>query len=269
MSAPCFVDIGVNLTHASFDHDRQAVIDAARTAGVRTLIITGADLQSSREASALTAQGAGSLWSTAGVHPHHADQLSAEDDQHFLELLGQPGVVAVGECGLDYFRDLSPRASQRAAFERQLGWAALCAKPVFLHQREAHADFLAVLRDHGPALAGGVAHCFTGGRKELEDYLELGLYIGVTGWVCDERRGQQLREAVPHVPTSRLLIETDAPYLQPRDLLPRPDSRRNEPRHLPHIARVLAGLRGESLEELASRTSANAFRLFGLSTDGA
>ena len=265
MSVPSFVDIGVNLTHSSFSHDQQSVIDAACAAGVRAMIVTGADLQSSHTASALAAAGRGVLWSTAGVHPHHAASLRAADDQAFLELLQLPVVVAVGECGLDYFRDLSPRPEQRAAFERQLGWAKACGKPVFLHQRDAHADFLAMIREHGPALPGGVAHCFTGGRQELEDYLELGLHIGVTGWVCDERRGHQLREAVPHIPLPRLLIETDAPYLQPRDLSPRPGNRRNEPRYLPHIAGVLAGLRSESLEELATWTCANACRLFGIS----
>lgn len=263
MPTPSFVDIGINLTHSSFDHDRLAVIDAAHAAGVRTLIVTGADLQSSRAASELASSCKDRIWSTAGVHPHHAAALRAEDERDFLQLLESPRVVAVGECGLDYFRDLSPRPAQRAAFERQLDWAKGCGKPVFLHQRDAHADFVSVLRQQGAALAGGVAHCFTGGRQELEEYLDLGLYIGVTGWVCDERRGQPLREAVPHVPSTRLLIETDAPYLLPRDLLQKPGNRRNEPCNLPHIARVLAGLRGESLEELATRTSENASRLFG------
>lgn len=266
MPPPAFIDIGANLTHASFDADREAVIEAARAAGVTAQVVTGADLPSSRAAARLAARHRGLLWSTAGVHPHHAASLDPKDRAAFLELLRLPMVVAVGECGLDYFRNFSPRAAQLVAFERQLAWAAECRKPVFLHQRDAHMDFLALLREHLPGLAGGVAHCFTEGRAELEDYLALGLSIGVTGWVCDERRGQRLREAVPHIPAQRLMIETDAPYLLPRDLSLRPNTRRNEPRHLPHIAETLARLRGEDVAELARYTSTNARALFGLVT---
>jgi TatD DNase family protein len=203
------------------------------------------------------------LWSTAGVHPHYADGFAPPQREAFLELLNSSKVVAVGECGLDYFRNLSAPDSQRAAFSAQLELAVACAKPVFLHQRDAHADFLAVLREFAGALQGGVAHCFTGGPAELEDYLELGLSIGVTGWVCDERRGQALRDAVPRIPAKRLMIETDAPYLLPRDLNAG-KSRRNEPANLPHIAAAIAKLRGETLESLAKSTSANAATFFGL-----
>ncbi len=153
---------------------------------------------------------------------------------------------------------ISPRGpAQRAAFIAQLEIAAACGKPVFLHQRDAHEDFAAILAEHRSTLAGGAAHCFTGGPLELEAYLALGLSIGVTGWVCDERRGASLREAVPRIPIERLMIETDAPYLLPRDLEPRPKSRRNEPAYLPHIARTVASLRGESPEALAEATTRN------------
>ncbi len=137
-------------------------------------------------------------------------------------------------------------------------------KPVFLHQRDAHGDFVAILKEFRGRLAGGVAHCFTGGRSELEDYLALDLHIGVTGWVNDERRGHSLREALPHIPSDRLMVETDAPYLLPRDLKPAPKSRRNEPCFLPHIAAAIARLRGESLDALAESTTRNAVRFFGL-----
>ena len=136
------------------------------------------------------------------------------------------------------------------------------AKPVFLHQRDAHDDFLAILTDF-PGLAG-VAHCFTAGGDELERYLALGLYIGITGWVCDERRGLALRHVVPRIPSERLLLETDAPYLLPRDLSAKPKSRRNEPAFLPHIAAVVAALRGESIETVAAASTRNAVNLFGL-----
>lgn len=257
------IDIGSNLTHDSFAGDREAVLARALEVGVRGQVITGADAQSSAQAAVLAAAHPGVLWSTAGVHPHHASALAASREP-LSALLRLPQVVAAGECGLDYCRNFSPPDSQRAAFAAQLEMAAAAAKPVFLHQRDAHADFVAILQDYRRALVGGVAHCFTGGRGELEDYLALDLHIGVTGWVNDERRGQSLREALPYIPADRLMVETDAPYLLPRDLKPAPQSRRNEPSFLPHIARTIAQLRGESLDTVAASTTRNAMRFFGL-----
>jgi TatD DNase family protein len=257
------VDIGVNLTHDSYDGDRGAVIDRAVAAGVAQMIVTGATLESTEAAMALARLHPQRLFATAGVHPHHAGELSEADLPRLRALLREPCVVAAGECGLDYYRNYSPPASQRLAFAQQLALAAECDRPLFLHQREAHADFTAALREHGGALRG-VAHCFTGGETELATYLELGLHIGITGWVCDERRGLQLRPLIARVPAGRLLLETDAPYLLPRDLQLRPKSRRNEPQFLPHIAAAVARLRGESLEACSAHTSAAARSLFGL-----
>jgi TatD DNase family protein len=258
------IDIGANLTHSSFASDRQAVMQRAHDAGVRRMIVTGADIVSSRQALALAEEHASRLWSTAGVHPHHAQEFAPSQRDAFVELSRAPKVVAIGECGLDYFRNLSPAGSQRTAFTAQLEIAVASGKPVFLHQRDAHADFLSILREFAGSLEAGVAHCFTGGPAELEDYLALGLYIGVTGWACDERRGQELREAIPRIPSQRLMIETDAPYLKPRDMSSEPKSRRNEPCNLPHIAAAIANLRGEALDSLAASTTANAVRFFGL-----
>ena len=259
-----FIDIGSNLTHASFDADRDAVMSRALQAGVRRQIVTGADLASSRQAALLASQHRSRLWSTAGIHPHHAESFVAAQRGELLELLELESVVAVGECGLDYFRNLSPPAAQRRAFVAQLEIAAQVGKPVFLHQRDAHDDFSTILQDFRGSLQGGVAHCFTGGRAELEKYLALGLYIGVTGWACDERRGLELRDAVPSIPEDRLLLETDAPYLLPRDLNPQPKGRRNEPAFLPHIATVVAALRSATLDSIAAVTTRNAEALFAL-----
>ena len=258
------IDIGANLTHESFAADLDDVMTRAWQAGVRRQIVTGADLPSSRQAATLAAKHPAHLRSTAGVHPHHAESFSPNDRDALLELLQRPAVVAAGECGLDYFRNISQPEAQRRAFTAQLQIAAAGGKPVFLHQRDSHDDFLAILTEHIGALPGGVAHCFTGGPAELEDYLALGLYIGVTGWVCDERRGASLREAVPRIPHDRLLVETDAPYLLPRDLSPKPKSRRNEPGLLPHIVQIVAQLRGESPETVAAMTTRNAETLFRL-----
>ncbi|MFI4890069.1 MAG: TatD family hydrolase [Steroidobacterales bacterium] len=258
------IDIGANLTHESFGGDLPQVIERARAVGVRRQIVTGADLPGSRQAAELAAGYPGTLWSTAGVHPHHAAGFEAAQCESIRALLGSRVVVAVGECGLDYYRDLSPRAAQRHAFIAQLELAASVAKPVFLHQRDAHADFVAIVRDFAPRLTGGVAHCFTGGPGELDDYLALGLCVGITGWFCDERRGAALRAAVPLIPADRILLETDAPYLLPRDLVLTPRTRRNEPGFLPHIARAVAAARGEAPEALATLATRNAERLFGL-----
>lgn len=258
------VDIGSNLGHDSFADDRAAVIERAVGAGVTRQVVTGADLPSSRAAAALAAAHPARLWSTAGVHPHHAQGFNPDLGNELRELLHQPQVVAVGECGLDYFRNFSPPEAQRSAFVAQLEIAVGVGKPVFLHQRDSHADFVAILKDFRGRLVGAVAHCFTGDSAQLEDCLALGLHIGITGWVCDERRGAQLREAVPRIPAGRLMLETDAPYLLPRDLEPRPKSRRNEPMHLAHIARAVARLRDESWESLAMSTTRTAQEFFGL-----
>jgi len=260
---PALIDIGINLAHDSYDRDRDAVIARAHAAGVLQMIVTGATLAGSVRAVALTREHPGRLFATAGVHPHHADELDAASLAALAELARLPEVVAVGECGLDYFRNFSPRAAQQQAFHRQLELAVQLAKPVFLHQRDAHDDFIAILREHAASWRG-VAHCFTGSGEELHCYLQLGLAIGITGWICDERRGAHLAALMPQVPVERLLLETDGPYLLPRDLTPKPASRRNEPAYLPHIAATVARARGETLESIARSSSAAARALFAL-----
>lgn len=253
-------DIGINLTHESYDDDRAIVIERALQAGVTRMLVTGSSLDSTAASIALAREYPEILRCTAGVHPHHASELDTPQMEQLAALSLQPQVVAVGECGLDYFRDLSPRAAQLTAFRAQLQLAQRVGKPVFLHQRDAHGDFVAVLREF-PGLRG-VAHCFTAGLDEARTYLDMGLHIGITGWICDERRGLHLRDVVRMIPADRLLIETDGPYLLPRSLQPKPAGRRNEPGYLPHILDVIASARGESAAQLADTTTANALRLF-------
>lgn len=258
------IDIGANLTHDSFDADREEVVRAAQEVGVSRFVVTGASRKGSEEALTLAQRSPGVMYATAGVHPHHASEYD-ENVEHVLETLSaRSEVVAVGECGLDYFRNFSPVEAQRAAFRAQLEIAVRRNKPVFLHQRDAHDDFVAILEPYMDRLAGGVAHCFTGDRAMLEEYLALGLYIGITGWICDERRGAHLLDAVANIPKDRLMLETDAPYLLPRTLNPKPKTRRNEPKHLVEVLRVVAEATGESEESLAASTTANAERFFGL-----
>ena len=177
-------------------------------------------------------------------------------------------MVAVGECGLDYYRDFAPRAVQREVFARQLAMAADRQRPLFLHQREAHDDFLGLLKEQGSRLPKGVAHCFTNGPEEMHQYLNLGLCIGITGWICDEQRGGDLRRAVVSLPLDRVVLETDAPYLLPTALRSSRGNRRNEPVHLGEVLRTLATCMGLDPELLAAATTRNAEALFGLSSAG-
>ncbi len=258
------VDIGANLTHDSFDADREAVLQRARAAGVAAMAVTGSTLADTEKAIALCRLHPDLLRATAGVHPHHATSLGDGEAARLAGLAEDPMVVAVGECGLDYFRNFSPPAEQRRVFELQLGLAARLGKPLFLHQREARADFLSMLRAHPGVASRAVLHCFTEGPGMLEECLTLGLAIGVTGWICDERRGEALREAAPRIPEDRLMLETDAPYLLPRTLRPKPRHRRNEPAFLAAVLEETARCRRESTEGVAQLTTDNACRFFGL-----
>lgn len=258
------IDIGANLTHDSFDQDRESVLQRAEAAGVRRLLITGTTVQASRQAIDLAAAESGRLYATAGVHPHHARDLDDTALAQLECLAADDHVVAVGECGLDYFRDYSPRDVQCEAFAAQLDIAIKVAKPIFLHQRDAHDDFVYILRQRVASIPGGVAHCFTGGTDEMHEYLEMGLHIGITGWICDERRGQALQGAVRELPLDRVMLETDAPYLVPRDLPEAPRGRRNEPAYLLHILQATAGFMGCDPTELAAAATRNTERLFNL-----
>ena len=258
------IDIGANLTHDSFDHDRDAVLQRARDAGVVQMVVTGASRQHSPQALELARAHPGELFATAGVHPHQASEYTTECDAEMRALHAHPEVVAVGECGLDYCRDFSPRPAQRKAFERQLQIGVDTGKPLFLHQRDAHADFMAVMKDFEGRTGPAVVHCFTGTREELFDCLDRDWHIGITGWLCDERRGAHLRELVKNIPANRLMVETDAPYLLPRTLKPMPKDRRNEPAFLPHIVAELARDRGEAVETAAAASTAAAAAFFRL-----
>lgn len=258
------IDIGANLTHESFAADLEDVLARAAHAGVAQMVVTGASRAGSAAALALAQAYPGRLFSTAGVHPHHAVEYTEEAERELRALHGHAEVCALGETGLDYHRDFSPRPAQRRAFERQLEIGVAFGKPLFLHQREAHADFLAILRQVRDRVPAALVHCFTDSREALYDYLDLDCHIGITGWLCDERRGQHLREFVREIPANRLLIETDCPYLLPRNLKPMPSHRRNEPMYLGHIAEELARDRGETCADVAACTTANARAFFRL-----
>lgn len=223
------------------------------------MVVTGTTVAESRHAVEIAE--AHDLYATVGVHPHHARDCDASTLDSLKELASHPRVVAIGECGLDFNRNYSPHPDQEKWFIAQAELALSLDKPLFLHSRDAHPRFSRIVSSFKPRKA--VAHCFTGEREELHAYLDLGLYIGITGWICDERRGRHLVELARDIPRDRLLLETDSPYLTPRDLHPQPKARRNEPAFLPHIARAVAKARGRPVEEVAAETTRNAAALFG------
>ncbi|MDH0302108.1 MULTISPECIES: TatD family hydrolase [unclassified Pseudomonas] len=261
------IDIGVNLTNSSFHDQQAAIVERAVQAGVAQMVVTGTSLDVSTEALDLCQrldESGQRLFSTAGVHPHDASHWNASSDQQLRQLLAQPRVKAVGECGLDFNRDFSPRPAQEKALEAQLALAVELRLPVFLHEREASERLLAILKEYRDQLPAAVVHCFTGERQALFAYLDLDLHIGITGWICDERRGTHLHPLVGNIPQGRLMLESDAPYLLPRSLRPKPKNGRNEPAFLPEVLREVALHRGETAQRTAAHTTACARAFFGL-----
>ncbi|NNC67705.1 MAG: hydrolase TatD [Gammaproteobacteria bacterium] len=261
------VDIGFNFTSSAFRKDADQVVKRAIQAGVKHFVLTGSDIEESEHAAELAAQYEGMV-STAGVHPHLAKQWQEDSCTKLKKLAVQRRVAAIGEAGLDYNRNYSTPEQQRIVFEAQLRLAVELKMPVFLHERDAHEDFAKILSKHRPNLSKVVVHCFTGTNEELDTYIELDCHIGITGWICDERRGHHLHKSIKNIPANRLMIETDAPYLLPRDLpknkYPKPDGRRNEPAYLPHILTTVAKCRNVSVEQTAQETTLTAKDFFSI-----
>ncbi len=259
------VDICFNFAHESFRADESDVLRRAIEAGVTRLMCTGSDIEDSECSIALAERYPQYLYATAGVHPHRAVTWSDSSGAQLRWLAREHAKVkAIGETGLDFNRNYSPQAAQERAFEEQLELAAELQLPVFLHEREAHDNFIAILRHYRDRLSRAVLHCFTGTEAELRACLDLDLHIGITGWICDERRGRHLQDIIHLIPPDRLMIETDAPYLLPRDLLPKPRSRRNEPMYLPHIMKRIAKALNRPIEIVAEETTQTALQFYGL-----
>jgi TatD DNase family protein len=258
------IDIGANLTHPAFHADLPAVLERAIAAGVGSIIATGTSVPESTNALKVSATYPQALYATAGVHPHHARECDDSTIPALRVLAQQPRVVAIGECGLDFNRNYSPHPDQEKWFRAQVELAIELKKPLFLHSRDAFPEFFDLIKTYRHEMPKAVAHCFTGTREELHACLDLGLHIGITGWICDERRGAHLLELVREIPADRLMLETDSPYLTPRDLRPQPKARRNEPAHLPHVLRTVARALGKSAERVAEETTRNARAFFGL-----
>ena len=261
---PEYIDIAVNLIGSAMEKNKADIIQRAVAQGVSPLIVIGSNLAESEQAITCSLEHPEHLFCTAGTHPHHASEWDEKSAEQLRLLAASPKVVAIGECGLDYNRDFSPRPKQREAFEAQLQLAVELQLPVLMHERDAHEDFLAILKNYRSDLTNALLHCFTGNRESMESYLELDLHLGITGWVCDERRGQELAELVVDIPDNRILIETDSPYLLPRSMRPKPKSSKNEPQYLPYIAQYIATLRQQDPTDFAAQTYQNSLEFFGL-----
>ncbi len=258
MPAIILADAHAHLNMPEFDRQQDLILAAAWDAGVRLIINIGISLENSREVLA-TAGNYDWIYATCGVHPHGAGGITEDAVQQLTALLAAPGVVALGEIGLDYYRRRAPEDVQRHWFRRLLDVAREAAKPVVIHTREATADTLDILRQYASTLAGGVMHCFSGSYEEARAFVDLGFMISFSGVLTYPNAGP-LREAARKLPIETLLIETDAPYLAPQ---PR-RGKRNEPAFVRFTAEALAQVKGLSLEAVARQTYENTCRLFGI-----
>ncbi|MDR0912427.1 MAG: TatD family hydrolase [Methanobrevibacter sp.] len=284
-----YIDIGINLLHKSFNNDRIDVINEGYKLGVSKLILTGTTVDNSLKTLNFVNKfnnmndndndknncnynydklnnkdNVPIIYSTAGIHPHNAIEFNENSLNSLEKIAKSPNVKAIGECGLDYNRDFSPRDIQREVFEKQIQLAIKLDMPLFLHDRESCVDFSKILEKYQEDLDKFVVHCFTGTKEELEIYLDLGAYVGITGWICDERRGKNLLKLINDIPLDKLMIETDAPFLIPRNLDPKPKKHRNLPKYLPHIAKTIAIELGEDEKKISEVTYKNTVDFFNL-----
>jgi len=262
-------DIGVNFTDKRLSFE--PVFERALAADVKQIIITGTSLKKSQQTIHLAQQYPNHLSTTVGVHPHDASQFNVETINNLKALAQSNHVVAIGECGLDFNRNLSTPDEQLFAFEQQLKLASELGLPVFLHERDAFEAQIELLKKYRKALKGGVVHCFTGNIEQMERYLDLDLYIGITGWVCDLKRGEALRDAIKSLPINRILLETDAPYLRPKGLANnrKVDNGNNEPAYLPFVAAEVAYLMATDIKTLQLASQENTQALFNISSSSA
>lgn len=256
-------DIGVNLTSSAFNDRHEEILTRAHQAGVTQMLLIGSDIADSQHAIKLCQNHSG-CYATAGIHPHQASTLDDSSINTIRQLATLPQVKAIGETGLDFNRNYSPQPQQLACFEAQLELAVELQIPIYLHQRDAHQAFHELIKKYQNELCDAVIHCFTGNEQELDDYLALDLHIGITGWICDERRGLHLQDLIKKIPADRLLLETDAPYLLPRTLRPKPKKGKNEPCFLPHILETVSHCLDKSQQDVASQITTNANRFFRL-----
>ncbi|MBV8326365.1 TatD family hydrolase [Chryseobacterium sp.] len=258
-----YIDIGINLTNKQFYNEHDEIINRALDNGVEQMILTGTSVRGSKESAGIAEDYPEILFSTAGIHPHDAKSFTHESIGELRKLLKQDHVVSVGECGLDFDRDFSPRPVQEKCYKAQLELSIEINKPLFLHERAAFKRFNVITDDYLSRLPEAVIHCFTGTLEEAKSYLDKGFYLGFTGAVSDDKRFKQLEDVIRYVPLDRMMIETDAPFMLPKNM-PRMQNRRNEPSFLPYIGQTIARLKKVTSSEVADETTETARKFFRL-----
>ncbi|MFK7060616.1 TatD family hydrolase [Flavobacterium oreochromis] len=263
-----YIDIGINLTNRQFEDEIDEIVQNAHDVDVEQIILTGTSVKNSIESDKIAADYPHTLYSTAGIHPHEAKSMNEQSIPTLRKLLQKKHVVSVGECGLDFDRDFSPRPVQEKCFRAQLELAIEVKKPLFLHERKAFDRFTAICKEYQSKLPLGVVHCFTGTLQQAKYYLDNGFYLGFTGAISDVNRFAHLKEVIQYIPLDRMMIETDAPFMLPKNVprsqLTRFNERRNEPAFLPFVAQTIAQFKKVSLHEVAESTTDVARDFFGI-----
>ena len=257
-----FIDIACNFNHESFKHNLDEVINNAVLEGEEKLVLLCASLADLGPIKAIQKNSPEKYFISSGIHPHHATEIIDINYEELLSKLKAINPNVIGETGLDYFRNISPPDIQKKSFVMHIEIAKELSLPLYLHQRDAHKDFLRIIKENKNNFPKFVVHCFTGTQKELNDYLDLGAYIGLTGWICDAKRNIDLRQSIKNIPIERMMIETDSPYLIPKNLPIKPKKNINEPKYLPHIANEICKLTGIEMEELKLATRKNTIKFF-------
>ena len=255
-------DIACNFTSDRFDKDLDEVIERAIANDITKFGLICSRLSDLDKLLEIYNRYSKEMFFTIGVHPHHANEINEKYLEKLKEVININNPHAIGETGLDFFRNLSTYEEQVFAFEEQIKIAIKTNKPLFLHQRDSHDDFIKILRKYSSDIKKAVVHCFTGTQQQLDDYLELDFYIGVTGWICDANRNVELRKTITNIPLQRLMIETDCPYLIPKNLPEKPKNNRNEPTNLNHIVSEIGMLKGIDEEILRKDTFKNTINFF-------
>ena len=255
-------DIACNFTSERFDKDLDEVINRAIINKITKFGLICSQMSDLNKLLKIYEQYSKNMFYTIGVHPHHANEINDDYLKKLKDEITTNNPHAIGETGLDFFRNLSTYEEQIYAFEEQIKIAIDTNKPLFLHQRDSHDDFIKILRKYSSDISKAVVHCFTGTQEQLDDYLELDFYIGVTGWICDEKRNVELRKTIKNIPLEKLMIETDCPYLIPKNLVEKPKNNRNEPSNLNHIINEIAELMEIDIDILRKQTFVNTINYF-------
>ena len=255
-------DIACNFTSERFDKDLDEVINRAVANKITKFGLICSRMSDVNKLLKIYEQYSKNMFYTIGVHPHHANEINDDYLKKLKDEITSNNPHAIGETGLDFFRNLSSYEEQIYAFEEQIKIAIDTNKPLFLHQRDSHDDFIKILRKYSSDISKAVVHCFTGTQEQLDDYLELDFYIGVTGWICDEKRNVELRKTIKNIPLEKLMIETDCPYLIPKNLVEKPKNNRNEPSNLNHIINEIAELMEIDIDILRKQTFVNTINYF-------